>query len=267
MKTNKYFNPRRFYRLTVADLRLNQKRYLFSLAGAAIVFYLIILYFMWDTYNVWREFSHHNYFGGFMLCLMILGGFVGSAFPDLSDKKGTNNYLLFPASTLEKVLSQFLIYFVCGIFFFLLIFWIDTYLAGWTMHLKESVRLGECKIESFRFSSLYSHLDDYRFLFLTAMCVISLGTFLFACRLFFRRYAFIKSLVVLVALGGLMFCCMVLFSHLFYPATKGFTIATLQVYKVYGEINNFELLSMAIAYLSWIFMLPLAYFKLKEKQG
>jgi hypothetical protein len=201
------------------------------------------------------------------MCLFLLGAFVGSAFPEFGNKEKTGNYLLLPASTFEKVFTQFLIHFVFGILFFVLLFWIDAHLARWTMLHRESVQSGRVVIEQFQFLKLFGEHDlsvlDKVF---CGAFTFSIGTFLFAVRLFFRRFALVKTVICGVGLFFFQYCLLSLFSHLFYPEkTSGFNIE-LDIYKTILNLENIQLFVYTIFYFAWLFFLPLAYFKLKEKQ-
>ena len=262
MKPNKYFSPKRFCRLLSAYVLLNYKRYLFTFVGAAIGMYLILLLNMTNTY---REFGASNYVGMFMLGVLALGAFIGNAFPEWNDKIKTGNYLLLPASTFEKLLSQFLIYIVFGTFCFFLLFWIDAHLAQWTALGMESAQERGVVIHDFQFSMLYSQIDELRMQLLITMFIITNGLFLFTARLFFKRFALVKSIITGAVIFYLCMCCFVLFSHIFYPETTGFNIE-LPNYEVIGDVHNFEIFFFVLAYSLWAFLLPLAYYKLKEKQ-
>ena len=263
MKPNKYFSPKRFYRLLSTDVLLNYKRYLFTFVGAAIGMYLILLYNMANTYH---EFGSHDYRGIFMLGLLALGAFIGCAFPEWNDKIKTGNYLLLPASTFEKLLSQFLIYIVFGSFCLFLLFWVDAHLAQWTALGMESVQEKGVIIKDFQFSMLYFGMDDdpnARQAITISITTISL--FLFTARLFFKRFALVKSVIAFATIFFLCMCCFVLFSHIFYPETTGFDVR-LPSYKVTENWYNVEIFASVLAYSLWVFFLPLAYYKLKEKQ-
>ena len=65
---------------------------------------------------------------------------------------------------------------------------------------------------------------------------------------------------------GVVLLLFVMFSHIFYPnQTHGFDIA-LKTYRIAKNLNNAQLFVYLIGGLSWLFFLPLAYFKLKEKE-
>ena len=262
MKTNKIFNFKRFYHFLSYDFRINGKRYLSFLAGGMVIFYLIPLIGLSSASSL-----HNEYILLFFLSLIGLGLFVGSAFPELNNKIKTGNYLLLPASTFEKTASQFLVYVVFGSIFFLLIFWVDTYLAKWTALQMEFVQRRGITIVDFHYQGLFEAAGISSFwdkLFMV-MSIVSAGLFLFAARLFFKRFALVKSVTALIVAIFLLFCYMVLFSHIFYPETEGFDFK-LSVYELAPELSNFLLWSCVLFSSLWAFFLPLVYYKLKEKQ-
>ena len=83
--------------------------------------------------------------------------------------------------------------------------------------------------------------------------------------IFFKRFALVKTIISLVALSAIFWCIMVVFSHLFYPEIIGFTVY-FNSYYLTTDITNFLIWICSISFLSWLFFLPLGYFKLKEKQ-
>ena len=254
MKTNKFFSLKRFYHLLCSDFRFNGRRYLFALAGGVIVVYLLILFNM----SMFLEFAVDDYVSLFYVCAFGLCCLTGSMLPEFSSRIRTGNYLLLPASTFEKALSQFLIYIVFAILAFLLVFWVDTYLARCSI-LQATDR--EIVIEKFNYSALFQTMNN-----ITVYMAISVGMFLFAVRLFFKRFALIKSVILLVTMILVNWGVMVLLSHIFYPqGTEGFEIA-LPYYELASGLTNATFYWSIIAYSIWVFSLPIAYYKLKEKQ-
>ena len=259
MKTNRFFSFKRFGLLLSSDFRLNGKRYLFSLATGVVILYLILLIGMTITSS---NFTARDYSKIFFVCAFALCAFEGSVFPEFGNRIKTGNYLLLPASALEKIVSQFLIYIVLGTLFFLLIFGIDTYLARWSALQMEFVLRSGITIEKFHYSMLSRITDNPD----SYMMIISTGLFLFTSRLLFRRYASIKSIILLIALILLLRCGMTLLSHIFYPdETVGFDI-TLPQYELASGLYNIQLYWNILIYSTWVFFLPFAYYKLKEKQ-
>jgi hypothetical protein len=192
--------------------------------------------------------------------------FIGSSFPELNDKIRTGNYLLLPASTFEKVLSQFVIYIVGGLLVFVFLFLIDINLARWTVMQTDAVISSEKTVEPFSFSILW--VNGIGLLY--AIC-LGIGFFMFTARLFFKSRALIKSIVALIAFYFLCWQALSLLSHLFFPEqTEGFGHIATPDYKVMiidgWNTSNTTVLFVCISLLICLVALPLAYFKLKEKE-
>ena len=281
MNSNKFFSYSRFYRLLRNDILLNHKKYLLTIAGAFILGFIFILmqmpnYMYNDTAFKYDSSSYRNLF---TMCLVGLGAFVGSGFSELSSKIKTSNYLLMPASTFEKFLCQFVLRALAGTVIFLVIFWIDAHLAriAALRHIEYSngQLAGSEKysyIEKFHYSmflikSNYPIVKNWRLFEGIGMILIifSSGMFLFSVKIFFRKLGLIKTGIALVAAIFLTGVLTVGVSHLFYPETKGFNVANIGYFLSNGYTNN-DIFHYSIGYLAPLFLLPLGYFKLKEKQ-
>jgi hypothetical protein len=256
MKPNAIFSMKRFSRFLSAYMQLNYKRYLFIFAGAWIGLFAILFYNMYG----YQPFLQNRYIDLFSLCLIGIGAFIGSALPELSDKIKSGNYLLLPASAFEKIVSQFLIYVVGSCIVCILLYWLNAHLARWVVMHTERFHSYIHTIDIFRLSDL---LDAFKAPIIFGL--FSTACFLFAARFYFTRYSLVKSVIAGIAILYLGFLFLVLCSHLFFPESEGLNIA-IPVYKIAKDIDNVELIAYVFAYLSWLFFLPLAYFKLKEKQ-
>jgi len=281
MNSNKFFSFNRFYRLLRNDILLNHKKYLLTIVGAFIMGFIVMYMYMPNQILPYpnSSFDIFRYFNLFTMCLVGLGAFVGSAFSELSSKIKMSNYLLMPASTFEKFLCQFVIRAVVGTVIFLFIFWVDTHIARIAVlsHIKNN--LGQLAgpekynyIEKFHFSMFliknnYPTVTNWRLFegIGAILIVFSLGMFLFSVKIFFRKLGLIKTGIALVATLYLMIVIMICFSHLFYPETKGFNLGNFY-YQLSNGYSNFEIFLYSLAYLAPLFLLPLGYFKLKEKQ-
>ena len=281
MNSNKFFSFSRFYQLLRNDILLNYKKYLLTIVGAFILGFITMLKTMPSyMYNDSTfKFDYSGYMTLFVMCLVGLGAFVGSAFSELSSKIKTSNYLLMPASTLEKFLCQFVIRALVGTVIFLFIFWVDAHLAR-IMALRhieyfDGKLAGPEKynyIEKFHYSMLlikskYPFVTNWKLFEGIGMILIafSTGVFLFSVKIFFRKLGLIKTGITFVATLFLIMFVMTFFSHLFYPETKGLDIANID-YTLTNGYKNSEILLYSIAYIAPLFLLPLGYFKLKEKQ-
>jgi len=255
---NGFFSFTRWYCLFCADLRLNLKRYLLIFLGALAVGYLAL---GWDMHGT-QLYQSQNYFIIISVGLMALALFAGNPFPEFNHKTGTADYLLLPASTFEKLLTQILIYVVLGSICYLLIFWVDAHLARWTVMAGAAAQSKQVVIEPFRYAILWEEMERP---YVVWLGITGIGISLFALRLFFKRYAFVKSVLVLFGLFGFWCCFMVGCSHLFYPETQGFNIH-FSDFKMYNGMYLVEVYFLIMAHCIWLTAFPLAYYKLKEKK-
>jgi hypothetical protein len=272
MNINKAFKISRFINQFQNDILINYKRYLFTFAGFSILLYFVFLFDMrsmnytFINNHVVPEFSNRHYLTIFMLCLAAIGLFIGMSFPELSNKIRARNYIQLPGSIFEKILVQFIIRFVISTLLLFVIFWIVANLARLTAIQFEYVQKQGIKIYHLNFSVMFSFLGTLKNRVGIFISIFSLGTFIFAARLFFTKSAVLKTIILGAILFFIFFCFLVICSHVFYPEiTHGFAIS-IPDYKLSNNLSNTELYIYSIGVLSWIFFLPLAYYKLKEKQ-
>lgn len=284
MYSNKFFSFSRFYLLLRNDILLNHKKYLLTIAGAFILGF-IFLYTSMPSYvhkgDFRFVFDAQRYTTAFGLCLLGLLAFVGSAFSELSTKVKTSNYLLLPASTFEKFLSQFVIYALAGTAIFLIVFWVDAqmarYLALSKLKATNNELLGPDKgkyIEVFNYSMLliknkYPVISYWNWLNGLAMIfgMFSIGMYFFSVKIFFKKLGLIKTAISFIAVVYLGTVVMSLLSHIFYSDTKSFfEISNEMDYKLANGLFNFEIWMYLSAYCVSLFIIPFGYFKLKEKQ-
>ncbi len=283
MNSNMFFSFNRFYLLLRNDMLLNHKKYLLTIAGAFILGF-IVLYTSMPGYvhkgDFRFVFDAQRYTTAFGMCLLGLLAFVGSAFSELSTKIKTSNYLMLPASTFEKILSQFVIYVLAGSAIFVIVFWVDAHLARYAIlsNLKSVYNedLGPDKskyIEVFKYSMLliknkYPAISYWNWFEGLAIIfgMFSVGMYFFSVKIFFKKLRLIKSAISLIAVVYLGAVVMTLLSHIFYPETKGFDISNALDYKLPNGLFNFEMWLYLSAYCVSLFIIPFGYFKLKEKQ-
>ncbi|HEY5498963.1 MAG TPA: hypothetical protein VIK20_01130 [Bacteroidales bacterium] len=268
METNQFFSLKRFYLLLRNDVLINYKMYLFTIIVAFLVDFVVIYMQLPKGYHPDPNYSNFAFITSFFICLFSLGLFLGMSFPNMDNKIKVRSYLLMPSSTFEKFLSQFLIRIVVGTILFMMIFWIDT-------RLVRLVILGIYKgavitdINLFHFASLYKNQNGENTLLTNAaltLFFVSIGTFIFSVRLFFKKNSFLKTAISTFGVLYLIFCLMVILSHCFFPSTFGFDVHTNGHLILHSKINIFDFWIFSVMSLSWLFFLPTGYFKLKEKQ-
>lgn len=265
MKQNKYFSLKRFARLLRNDWLINQKTYLFTVIGLGIATYAITYILFINNNN--SSFSHNDYIPLLLVYLMVVGVFIGTSFPALTDHIKKTNYLLAPGSLFEKCMVQFVTRIVLFIPLALILFWIGVHLAKTTVGLFPVWNTNYSGIEDYQFFNLFRNQNlrsiDVYAIFLS---IFSMATLLFAGCTYFNRFALVKTLIITTVTVFAIIFSFVLFSHIFYPAgTHGFDIR-LKIYKIGYDLYNTQLAIYLLGGLSWLFFLPLTYFKLKEKE-
>lgn len=255
----------RFAQLLRNDLLLNQKTYLFTIAGLALAVYAFTFLVMRGAVN--GSFARaEDYIPLIFIYLIAIGVVVGNAFPVLTNQIKTSNYLLAPGSTFEKYLVQFVIRIVLFFPLAMIIFWVGIHLAKASLTPNLSTYFDPSKIVDFNFSDLFEHVPTFRNKLIIVLSIFSVASVLFAGSVYFNRFALVKTLIVAGMTVGAVILSLVLFSHIFYPAeTHGFDVE-LKSYKITNDLYNVQLAVYLLCGLSWIFFLVLGYFKLKEKE-
>lgn len=271
MKMQTYFNITRFLKTLKYDLQLHGKTYLYALAAMTVVFFFYN-YYKISTTNIlgfrasnnvveYYRYSLGIFIGDFtfmFFCSLVF--VVGTSFPMLRKTTTTSNYLLLPASTLEKFFTQFCIRFLVFPLFYVLIYWITFKLAVIAYFIFEHVPT--VKVEIFTFSdAILKSIDDKG-----TIVIIGISLFTFAGATFFKKYAIFKTIITFLIMGFTYYVFAVAFSYIFIPNwVKGFE----PNYFTRTIINNYSNIDFLVYFLfsfSSLFLVFIAYFKLKEKE-
>lgn len=264
MKQNRYFNLGRFARLFKHDVLLNNKTYLFAVTGLGIAIYAFIFLIMYLNRRGFN--STQAYIPLFLLYLMGMGVIIGTSFPAFNNQIRTSNYLLAPGSTFEKFLIQFIIRIVLFIPLSLGLFWIGANLAKASLVPDLRIGFDPSKIPAFTYGDIFEDVSKLRDKVVIIISVFSTASILLAGSAYFNRFALVKTLITIAVGIGAVVLSFVLFSHIFYPeVTSGFDIHV-PSYKIAEDMETVQLFFYLLGSLSWLFFLPLAYFKLKEKE-
>lgn len=270
MNINQFFSLSRLWLLLRNDMMMNYKKYLLNIGGALVV-YFIIIYMMLPKNPNYQDYEVGDYATPFIMLLFSLGGFIGMAFPFMSEKRQLSVHLLTPASTFEKYLGQFLIRVIGGSILFLIVFHIDAIIArqvalGVLAKYEHAPTIAEFSYKHLLDGNRSLH-DADRYGQITSMIssVIAIGFFLFSVKTFFNKSGLIKTILTGTGIFITMTLIFIAFSHIFFPDTTGWS-AHLSNYKVNDQFYNVELWFTSIACATPLFLLPLGYFKLKEKQ-
>lgn len=275
MLFNNHFNLKRFVRLFQQDLLINRTKYLLGILGLGVITYLIMYFFLYSTGGQkldYYAYINSYYVGFFIFYMMAVGVVIGTAFPDLTDKIKTANYLLTPSSVLEKLLVQFVIRIVLFIPIALGLFWTVLRLAKVTLVSNLEKGFDVSKIPYFNFRMLMTTtygnelIDKWKILFIV-FGLFSYGIYLFSGTTYFKRYALVKTVIVSAVVLCVSILFMMLLSHIFYPQkTHGFDIQ-LQTFRIAENLDIDHFFAVILSLFSWLFFLSIAYFKLKEEEA
>ncbi len=266
MSIQKHFNLKRFIKALQYDLTLNAKTYLFFVIG---LFFGLLFIDLFAVANTGKEFPLDEYttlfFFTFIISIVIV---VGTSFPLLRDKKSSANYIMLPASVFEKFLIQFIIRVLCFFILFMVLFWIDFkvskaiyYSIEWSRHTE----IGTFSFfDSFRGREFKTTLDVIGF----SAWLVTLSSFLFAGATCFKKHALFKTILSFALIIVFAFIISTIFTSIYYPRRLDLFSQPIYImtYKINENLYNTQFLFYITGMLSSLFLFPLAYFKLKEKE-
>jgi len=270
MKSNDFFNMKRFGLLVKHDLMINQNKYLLKMLVLFLGLYAVLCYLMMNNTNsfciqYWDAHKHvpQGYMQLFVFGLMALGAFVGGSFSDLGSKVKRTSFILLPASTFEKILHPFLLRVVLGIICYLLFFWVDAHLARLTVANAPSVVMKDLVIDPFSYVQMIDAMGRDGFEQII-FAFFSMGMYLFTIPLFFKKQALLKAVFTFFVGVFVYMLFFGMLSHLFHPGVYVGLQFSVPDYIIFGDVRCFDFLMSSIVCVSWVFLLFLGYFKLKE---
>lgn len=273
MKKNAIFNLNRFVAMIRQDLLLNRSMYLLTLAVCFAAIYLAMIFQMNQQPHGFIELHDAEgyrmqgwgYSDFFIFTLLGFAVYIGLSFSNLSSKPKVTRLLMLPASTFEKYVYPLLFRVVIGLLLFVLIFWIDAQLARWTVQGSEKYVLNNFVVVPFKLSMLMDFSPKIPDNIMLISAITAMGISAFVLPLFFKKQALLKAILAFFAVLFTYACCLVLFSHLLIPDTKGFDV-TLREFPINDQLNSILLMFLILVNLAWLFLLFIGYFKLKEKR-
>lgn len=263
MKQNNYFSMNRFSKLLRNDWLINQKTYLYTVIAMSIFVYAVAFMSMQNSIN----YNINNYIPLLIFTMTGIAAVIGNAFPVLKDQIKTTGYLMTPGSTFEKFTVQFLIRIVIFIPLALAIFWIDMHLAKASLFTNTAKGFDPAvNIPDFHFSDSFRNVKTFRDQFIIVLSIFSGATVLFAGSVYFKGLTLVKTLITQWIITGIVILIFVIFSHLFFPVESHGFKTYLPSYQISEDLSNVQLAVYLLGGLTWLFFLPFAYFKLKEKE-
>lgn len=273
MSFQQHFDFNRFYKLLKFDITFNTKKYLIFIGVLIIVLFILDLFFIESvsTFKVLenndREYFYRKseykslFLVTFLIALFLV---VSSSFPAFRKKESTSAYLLLPASALEKFLVQFIIRILLFSIVFIVVFWADFKLASIAYNLFDFKK--DILLPNFALFDLFHNKMKLLDKVAIVLSILSFASYLLLNAVHFRKNVILKTIVLFGVFVLIVFLVNVILSHLFLPnEVYGFDM---RVYHRYLEngLRSDQLYTYIIGVFSSLFLLPLTYFKLKEKQ-
>lgn len=274
---NTFFSFKRFWLLLRNDIIINYKKYLNFFIALTIIGFVYSYNKMptkyekrnWGVSYVNGKLTETNKFQFtryryddilFTLGLLSLGLAAGSSFSSLNKKNTARAYQLIPGSTFEKFLSEYLLIIIITGGLFLIILWIDVVLAR---KLALMVFEGDSTyaIEQF---SLSKFISNNKAVILSMIFIIHL---LFTLRHFFEKNPLVKGILATAVLFFITIGIMMSISYGFFPKefAEGRKIYLGDKLSLDGRDYYGYWLTIT-SVIGTLFLLPLGYYKLKEKQ-
>ncbi|MFP4526849.1 MAG: hypothetical protein ACLFNL_10720 [Bacteroidales bacterium] len=254
MKTNKTFTIKRLYFLLQRDIKTNLRPYLIGLGAIAGLLLLILVF---DSY--YRGHINYEPFVSTFLMIFTIGGlvFTSRIFSEIHQPEKSYYYLTLPASTLEKLVSQWLLSAV-GV---ILVAYTGVYLVGYIGGLMSSALFGM----DFYALNLAEYTSSETWLkYLVVHSIFFLGA------VAFRNNNFIKTLLAIFVIGFIIAAFTGGLSYILFSGEElkdgNVWLSTFDLFPGLSEDVMNKLVDAVIRYIIAPFFLVVSYFKLKERQ-
>ena len=272
---NATFNIKRFGLLAKSDWQLNWKLNLLgflAFAAGIFIFMMSTINKPWLVTNLGKEYWYtHNENNWFSYVMLVVAAYLIvvllASFREFTSKTTRARYLLLPASQFEKYLYQVLTVFSVGAVLYLIL-WVDAqlvraYIISYYNLSDEVVKL----FEPYRLLTPFKEAGSMWESITMGLIVISLAAFALNANLWFRKFGWLKMIILLMILIYGYAAIMVGFSHLFYPElTKGFNINTPMTLIPGSEIAVFQAFAFVMVDVVWLILLLIGFIKFKESE-
>ena len=256
----KYFNPTRFSKYFSYNLSIHYKAYFITCI--ILLIGLVCTNYIYLCINHEYKANTHVTIYTLSYCLSAIL-VIGTGFPELRTKSKTIYFLTIPASIFEKYLVQFFIRIICFTIIYHILFWVSLKFAH-HFYMLTDYNKHYIIYDYSIFSSIKQAAPQV--MYLIVLFIITLCLFLFAGSAIYRKHALFKTVFSVMTFLFGIYILLLIYSHIFNPeVTHGF-YPELQPRNVYQEYNTMVILMIAISCITNILLLPLAYFKLKEKE-
>ncbi len=251
---NQVFNLKRFLNFARCQFLMNRKTYAYTLGGFSIILLLVEVLIILTNNRYWNE---HNWTAMFLITIAIAGLLIiGHSFPFLRKKANTHQYLVMPASVVEKFVHEFLFKLVLFITLFFLLF---PFISDLALNIVYFIGVKKTLV-SFSYRQLF--IEETEIVKLVTSIFLLAFSLAFAGSAAIRRYPLIK---VILIIGGLFLTCVGYFYLIFehWNLDRGVEYVMRNIMK--DEIVALNVALSIIGFtvlMSWTY----AFFKLKERE-
>ena len=209
MNVTRYLNPVRIWYLLKRDFHSKWKEYAISLGAAFGVFLVIMV--ITSKFEI-LDYSVH--YGWLSIILFIFGFiFTSSAFKDAHKKLLNHDWLMLPASTLEKFLEKLILYAVIIPAVTIVLYWVFNFLALLVIRMFFGEYYPVFNIADPAVWKMYGH-----FILVSSVFVIGAA--------WFKKNNFIKTIVALVIISFIISILSsligwIVFNDYFWPMVHG----------------------------------------------
>ena len=242
----------------------NAKLYLLS--ASALVGLLTIIFTIWwlankDSYR----FNEDGTYAIFLIMLFVSGLiFSSTIFSILGDKAKGIYWLSIPATPGEKLATGFFYSFIVFPVIYLVSFWLVKHLTFFLISLDSRNEIIKTDASNIFVKVV---LMNFFIAFFALQALFMLGS------VYFERFAFIKTILVIFFIGFLFVMFTQFISNNLFPDHFGLNGNTFRIYendqatKVYKIPGWFESILLPLAKFIWVpVLLTATYFRLKEKE-
>lgn len=258
------FSNKRFLKLFKQALILNKKIIGITLAGVAGTLFAALLLFQFMS--AFRNWHQAEYFVTFIVFFLLLGAFYAClSFPAFRSRPGSIDFLMLPASTLEKFVFEFIVRIVVFIVLMPFIFWIVANLEGAIVHHY----VQKLPVTHFSFSEGWADLTNNvrhsgweKLMIFQACLLLLIGSF--TGSLHFTRSPLLKTLFAF----SLVFVTYALYSYLLF---KGLGIENIKpendrILFIHNKKQATVFFALAETVIN-LSLIAMSWFRLKEKEA
>ena len=270
------FSFARIGKLMRLEFLLHRKYYWMLILGGFLLVVFLMLFVWYQNSSdldewIWERGAYVGIFIGFKILILFL--VVAQSFLDLRSQSSAERYLLLPASTLEKLISQVVFKFGLAELILPIVFWVGIKVAAlvWLGFVQQVFDLPiPAELASFDFDMLWSFPGDQNwavYLLLWGLMLITPSLF-FTGSLFFGKWNIVLTpLSIFVFYLFLTGSSLALSQSLFSKEESVWSFSiSIEHPEIFDDVPLMILVIIFLLYAASALSYVVAYFKLKERE-